>query len=405
MVGLNFTFAPPSRLVKSFFVTGVIFYLISSILFLGIDFINLTTDSANAVAFVHLFLVGFVMSIIFGAMYQLISVVLEVKLFSNKLAYTHLLMFILGLIGFIMPLVMPKYFSYLAYGGSILYLSFLLYVINIMLSILRVKKKEIKFFTIFFVHLALFVGVSYGLLGAVGLNNGKLNLDTINLIHTHIPLVAFVFMGGLISIIATVLLPMFLLSHNFDRRVSKLLLVLLILASFFAIIKWQNGVQVVVVLTLISMSYQLYDIFKKRMRKNIDIYAKDMIISILSLTLLVPLAFILDSEKGVKFFAILLFLGFLSSFIIGHIYKIVPFLIWNEKYAPLVGKQKVPMLNDMVSQKLSTLEFYFKLAALLGVLLGLGLGSSEILLVGKLLFLINAILLVLNLKHIFLYKE
>jgi len=190
-----------------------------------------------------------------------------------------------------------------------------------------------------------------------------------------------------------------------SQRVSKLLLVLLILASFFAIIKWQNGVQVVVVLTLISMSYQLYDIFKKRMRKNIDIYAKDMIISILSLTLLVPLAFILDSEKGVKFFAILLFLGFLSSFIIGHIYKIVPFLIWNEKYAPLVGKQKVPMLNDMVSQKLSTLEFYFKLAALFGLLLGLAIGSSKVILAGKLLFLINAVLLILNLKHIFLYKE
>jgi hypothetical protein len=405
MVGLNFTFAPPSRLVKSFFVTGVIFYLISSILFFGIDLTNLTTDAADAVAFVHLFLVGFVMSVIFGAMYQLISVVLEVKLFSDKLAYTHLAMFILGLISFIVPLLLPKYFAYLSYGGSILYLSFLLYVINIMLSIMRVKKKEIKFFTIFFVHLALLIGVSYGLLGAFGLSKGELNLDTAYIIHTHIPLVAFVFVGGLISIIATVLLPMFLLSHNFDKRVSNILLVLLIFATFFAIIDWQTGVQIVVVLTLISMSYQLYDIFKKRMRKNIDIYAKDMITSILSLTLLAPLILFLDREGVVKFFVLVLFLGFLSSFVVGHIYKIVPFLIWNEKYAPLVGKQKVPMLNDMVSQKLSTLEFYFKLAALFGLLLGLGIGSSKLLLVGKLLFLINAVLLILNLKHIFLYKE
>ena len=41
----------------------------------------------------------------------------------------------------------------------------------------------------------------------------------------------------------------------------------------------------------------------------------------------------------------------------GHIYKIIPFLVWFEKFSPLVGKQKVPMLNDMVIIPLAEKQF------------------------------------------------
>ena len=55
----------------------------------------------------------------------------------------------------------------------------------------------------------------------------------------------------------------------------------------------------------------------------------------------------------------MLFSGFFAFLITGHIYKIIPFLVWFEKFSPLVGKQKVPMLADMVPQKSAQAQFVF----------------------------------------------
>jgi hypothetical protein len=41
-------------------------------------------------------------------------------------------------------------------------------------------------------------------------------------------------------------------------------------------------------------------------------------------------------------------LGFVGLVVTGMLYKITPFLIWTHRYAPLVGKQRVPLLKDML---------------------------------------------------------
>ena len=404
MNGLNFTFAPPPKLVKSFFILGVLFYLISSVILLGLDLENISVLDPRSVGFAHLFLLGFVMSVIFGAVYQLISVVIEVPLFSDALAYAHLFLYAFGLIIFLLPLLHIEMFNFLGYGAVVLYISFLLYIANILLSITKVEKKEIKYYTIFFVHIALLIGVSYGLLASLGLIHAKLDLDTNYLVHSHIPLVLYVFVGGLIGIIATVLLPMFMLSHNFNKDISKILLRVLIIGAISAIFGWLIVVKITLFVAIYLLLFQLYDIFQKRLRKQIDIYAKDMMVSMVSLGILGLLLPFLSYDKVELLFIVILFFGFLNSFIVGHIYKIVPFLVWNEKFAPLVGKKKVPMLSQMVDDRLSTLEFNVKIALVIVAIIGVLFGSSILLLFTKILFVANAILLVLNLRYIFLYK-
>jgi hypothetical protein len=46
-----------------------------------------------------------------------------------------------------------------------------------------------------------------------------------------------------------------------------------------------------------------------------------------------------------------LVLGGLSLFVAGHYYKIVPFLAWMHHFGPLVGKQAVPRVADLYSQR------------------------------------------------------
>jgi len=401
---LNFTFAPPSRLVTSFFIAGAFFYLIASVVFYGVDFLDISYLAPQAVGFIHIFMLGFMMSVIFGAMYQLISVVLEIPLFSNELAYAHLGLFLVGILPFVGAFLNPDMFEYLGYGSIILYISFLLYITNVLLSIKAIKKLEIKAYFILAIHVILFLGVTYGLLTSLGLVHGSLDYDTVNLAHTHITLVLFGFAGGLMAIIATVLLPMFMLSHNFDKKMSNYILAGIITGSLFGVFGWFFMARVVMMATILAFVYQLYDIFKKRMRKHLDVYAKDMMSSMVFLilaTLLIP--FITD-EKVMKVFVIFLIFGFISSFVVGHIYKIVPFLVWNEKFAPLVGKEKVPMLADMVDEKWSQIEFNAKLATLVFLTLGVLFTNDSLITIGKVLFLLNAILVAWNVVYIFRYK-
>ena len=401
---LNFTFAPPSRLVTSFFISGAFFYLVASVIFYGVDFLNISYLAPKAVGFIHVFMLGFMMSVIFGAMYQLISVVLEIPLFSNELAYAHLGLFLVGILPFFWAFLSPNGFEYLGYGSIVLYISFLLYIANVLLSIIKIEKFEIKAYFILSIHIILFLGVSYGLLTSLGLNHGSLGFDTVGLAHTHITLVLFGFAGGLMSIIATVLLPMFMLSHNFDKKMSNYILAGIIIGSIFAIWKWFFLARVIIMVTILAFVYQLYDIFKKRMRRHLDVYAQDMMASMVFLTLSTILVPFMTDEKVMKIFVIFLILGFISSFVVGHIYKIVPFLVWNEKFAPFVGEKKVPMLADMVDEKWSQIEFNTKLATIAFLSIGVLFGSDSFITIGKVLFLLNAILVAWNVIYIFRYK-
>ena len=77
MNSISRDFAPPFALIAPYFMVGTIFYFVSMIalFFLGSD---LLYDDMSTIAWVHLYLLGFVMMIIFGAMAQLVPVVIEV---------------------------------------------------------------------------------------------------------------------------------------------------------------------------------------------------------------------------------------------------------------------------------------------------------------------------------------
>jgi hypothetical protein len=310
-----------------------------------------------------------------------------------------------GILPFIGAFLNTELFEYLGYGSIILYISFLLYITNVLLSIKAIEKMEIKAYFILAIHVILFLGVTYGLLTSLGLVHGALGYDTVNLAHTHITLVLFGFAGGLMAIIATVLLPMFMLSHNFDKKMSNFILAGIITGSLFAIFGWFFMARIVILATILAFVYQLYDIFKKRMRKHLDVYAQDMMSSMVFLVLSTALIPFITDEKVMKIFVIFLILGFISSFVVGHIYKIVPFLVWNEKFAPFVGQKKVPMLADMVDEKWSQIEFNAKLATIAFLTLGVLFTNDSLITIGKVLFLINAVLVAWNVIYIFRYKD
>ncbi|MEZ4694135.1 MAG: hypothetical protein R2837_09140 [Aliarcobacter sp.] len=89
-------FAPPFKLILPFFVIGIFVYLFSNLLLFNFSIESLHSLESNTLAWVHLFLLGFVMMIIFGAMAQLVPVVLEVEHFAVDLYYVIYPLLLIG---------------------------------------------------------------------------------------------------------------------------------------------------------------------------------------------------------------------------------------------------------------------------------------------------------------------
>ena len=104
-------FAPPLKLIAPFFHFGVIFYIFSMLTLLFFE-PTFSYQQMDVAGWLHLFLLGFVMMIIFGAMAQLIPVVLEVGHEVVDVYYVILPLLAIGAIvmvfGFwVMPALLP----------------------------------------------------------------------------------------------------------------------------------------------------------------------------------------------------------------------------------------------------------------------------------------------------------
>jgi hypothetical protein len=54
---------------------------------------------------------------------------------------------------------------------------------------------------------------------------------------------------------------------------------------------------------------------------------------------------------------------------LGYLYKIVPFLIWQTRYGPLVGREHVPFMRELVYERLTWVSWWLINIGLLGATL------------------------------------
>jgi hypothetical protein len=256
----------------------------------------------------------------------------------------------------------------LPYGGVVVLISMMIFVMEIFMTMSKVKKLNLVMSSVLISNTFLFFGIIFGLLMALSYA-GTLSFDIAALLKAHIYLV----IGGYISItimgLSIVLVPMFTLAHSFSMRPLEIAIGLMSLGVlsvvFSSVLDFAFLAYVGYLLSAISLMfyfYIIYVIYKSRPRKENDVYALSLIFSYSSLIVALILGgiyFLVADEKFLVATAWLLFFGFFGFLITGHIYKIIPFLVWFERFSPLVGKQKVPMLADMVPMKSSQAQMIF----------------------------------------------
>ncbi len=348
-------FAPPLDIVERYF--------IASLFMLALFFISLVIDptvltgapvSFKLASVTHFITLGFISMVMIGALHQLTPVILEVRIFSYSLARLQFWVYLIGVAGLIGSFRFGD-FKLAAVFVGILTIAVLLFAINIGISLFRVKRWKINGFFIA-------SGIFYLVLSAIAANflialfNHNLGIEFKTLLLFHI---AFAAIGWFLFIIigaALELFPMFLLSRGYNTVPSKIAAGLLwaviwipIFAEIFGFETSFFAEIVLFVAAAILIVYQVLMIYKKRMRKKLDIPLSASRIAFLFFIAAIAAKAIGLSWQLAGFF---FFVGFCGTLILGQLYKIFPFLVWFHRYGDLIGKEKVPLLADMLDTKI-----------------------------------------------------
>ncbi len=404
-------FAPPFKLIAPYFIIGSISFVISVALLFGFDISNLSNMNNTTLSWVHIFLLGFVMMVIFGAMAQLVPVVLEVGHFAVELYYVIYPLLFTGTV--LMAYGFLSAPSLLPYGGIVVLIALLIFVLETFLTVKKVKKFNLVMTSVLLANTFLFFGLIFGILMALGYA-GTINIDITSLLKAHIYLVLAGYVGVTIMGMSLILLPMFWLSHSFSwKPVTYALYIVsfgvisVVLSSLFDnnILEYIGYISTLIALCFYF--YQIYIIYKTRVRMDNDIYLHSLIFSYSSLIITIILGIvymIYPSTNLLLTIGWILFLGYVTFIINGHLYKIVPFLVWYERFSPLIGKQKVPMLADMVPVFSAKFQFMFSSLGVFIGAFGIFYGNNDIFKVGISFLFVGSIFMIKDLMFMINFK-
>jgi len=391
-VGLSTKNAPSVWVVVPHFLIGTISFLVASV-FVIFNYPDLLGYhiSGPVLSIAHVMMLGWISMIIFGALYQLIPVVMQVKLYSEKLAYLTLAGLVLGLFFLIAAFLGYKFqlTNNFIVGGALVIFAIILFAFNTLKSALSSSEKSISKLYIMASGIYLLLTVLLGLFTVINLSYNLLAVPHTEFMKTHavIGLVGWFLM--LVIGVAAKLMPMFLIVH----RTREVLLkwgfylinsgLLIILAATFIkqVPEFVDVISFIMILAgLVLFLLFNYDVFSHRMRRKLDIGMKLSSIGLIMFAL-TNLSFI-----GIYFgnnafgfpvgrieiiSGLLLIYGFFTGLILGQTYKTLPFIIWLFYYQKLVGKQKVPLVADLYSDKLATIHMYSFVASIALFIVGL----------------------------------
>ena len=400
-VGAN---APSVALPLTFVLTGLV-ALLTGVSWLLIRPALLAEYHYNqyVIATTHLFVLGWICSVVMGAMYQLVPVALETKLYSEKLARWQFAFHVVGFIGMVWMFRVWN-MKQVGHFGCVFATGVALFVYNIARTLRRVPKWNVTATAVtaalgwfsLTVTAGLFIAIgkcSYetkeGLATAEGVRSlvGGLrevagfmsHFDAISAMHAHAHLGGVGFFTMLIVGVSYKLIPMFMLSEiQSPRRAvwSVALLNVGLAGSFVTILlrsPWKLAFALVVMAALVVYGIELAAILRARKRRVMDWGIKYFLtavglyapVSALAIVLAWP-TLPLNPFTGQleNLYGFLGLIGVVSFAIMGMLYKIVPFLVWFGRYSRQIGRAQVPALADLYSAKLQAVGYWSYLAGL-----------------------------------------
>jgi hypothetical protein len=383
-----------SRWSLPMFVCALVNFLAAQGLMLaGMSWPTQPVSAPGTLAAVHLLVIGWLLLLMFGALFQFVPVITSRPLVSQSMALAALIALEIGLLGMVggffgigtgsraLAMALPA-------GGAAVYLGVLIACWNIGVPLLRSRPLSLPGRMVLtglaFLLLTVTLGLAFALALAVPALAPYL-APLLGGVGEH----ALAGLGGWFTLTAMgvsyKLLPMFMLAPE-DRGITGDGVHILATVGFALAIGaglarvWSAAEPLAVAQSsgyaaiALAVGIYLWDvvrIYRTRKRAVIELHNKAAVAAfgLLGLGTAVAIGFVMAGHlgAGAPVIVFLIVFGWLGGLGLTQLYKIVPFLTWLHRYGRSLGRGAVPRVQELVHERRSYPWFalYF-----LGVLLG-----------------------------------
>jgi len=397
------------------------FFIATVLLFLSVSDITKHYFHPHSLALTHIMALGWGTMMILGASHQLIPVLIEGRLYSNKLAFAS---FVLAAAG--VPLLCYGFYMFdmgwpAKWGGRLIILAIIAYLINVTVSMAKSKHENVHAVFAFTATLWLLVTAVVGLILVYNFSYPLIRGNSIHYLplHAHVGVIGWFLL--LIIGVASRLVPMFLISkYNNPGKLWLIYslinggLVLFILNFLYVDSRLIQGFSILAVgISILLFGNYCYRAYQQRIRKRVDEQMKIsllavlmMLIPVIFLVVILILLFLSDKENisMIISYGFIIFFGWITAIIFGMTFKTLPFIIWNKVYHHLAGKGKTPNPKDLFN---NTVFKYMAVTYISGFVLfvtGVLFNSKIILQSAALLLLITSVLYNWNIIKLLFHK-
>ncbi len=334
----------------------------------------------HLLAVTHLTALGWLTMVAMGAMYQFVPVVLNVPIFSERLGKMNFYVYLAGVAGLICEMGTGR-MQTVAWPAALLVLAIGFFLYNMMRTLAQVRCWPLAGWFIAAALTSLGLVVTAGFVLALNLVLGFLPLSQLAFVEAHAHLAVLGWLGMLVIGVSYKLTPMFALSHPFDEwRLGRPVFVVLAVAvvGLFVSLLFRLGplpLRASALLAACAVGLYAWDyarMLRVRRRRPIDLTQRHTIAGVCCLVLaglfgLTLVATPADADFHARLqmaYAVVALGGWLGLTTLGQLYKIVPFLVWTHRFAPRMGRERVPLLQEMYPLRLAQVGLALLVAGL-----------------------------------------
>ncbi|WP_308303504.1 hypothetical protein [Bacillus canaveralius] len=348
----------------------------------------------------HLLVLGWALMIAMGSMYQLVPVVFLTPIWNERFGFFQFAVTAAGITWFAAALYFAPQTAMIT--GAITLTGIILFIIQIMMTLK--KQAQASMITLFVgtALFCLFATIMLGITLILSIKTGFAAAMYPAIFKTHLLLGLAGWFTLLIFGFSYKMVPMFSLSHGYSMWQARLVYCFYVFGlvctalSFFSNEQWLFMIGFLFLLIgFACFASHMALILKKRIKRKLD---KPFSFSLFAICcgLAVHLAAFGSVITGTFSrlagpFIAAYFLLWIAFSIIGYLFKIVPFLWWTHKYSSEIGKKDVPVLKDMINEKMALPLFFALSAGGIIVFVALLFGLKVLFYPGQFLFSLAAV--------------
>ncbi|MBW2228905.1 MAG: hypothetical protein JRH17_00860 [Deltaproteobacteria bacterium] len=392
---LSLADSPPMLIPLSFFALAPIAIVAAGAVLLVAGSEALTTRWApSTLGLTHIATLGLLTSVMLGALYQMIAVVVGSPVPWPRAAHLVLLLFVIGAAGLCLGLALASDGIMLVAVASLV-LGLLIFVVPVGLALARSQSWDATVFGISAALASLLGVMVIGAWMAIGLAGAGLPGARGLWSQAHLSIALLGWVGGLIAAVSWQVLPMFYLVPNappslkwaiqIGAALAGLLPASILLIDRLALLPEAGALSLQTLVLLaalpgalaiwIAHPVQALLSLKGRRRKRVDgslLFWQAGLVGGLLTALLAAAAFWHSSPQLDLLFGWFALWGWAGMIMHGMLTRIVPFVYWLSRCAPLVGRVRVRSVRKLLPDAWTRRGFAIHLASL-------GLGAAAIL--------------------------